>query len=90
MTAGNHSLAVVKGYEGYETISTAFSVPFHEINTLLDHGFIHVGESRYLIEVFFGADMKVQIGVNNMHQQHCIVGLSISLFSVSIDGTRAK
>ena len=54
--AGNHSIAVVKGHESYETISKAFSATFREIDTLLDHGFIEVGENRYL---FFGGDMKV-------------------------------
>ena len=73
--AGNYSIAVVKGNESYETIYGAFSAPFHEIDTLLDHGFIQMGESRYLIEVFFGGYMKVQFGVNNRHQQHCIIGL---------------
>ena len=69
MLAGNHSIAVVKGYESYETISRAFSAPFHEIDTLLDQGFIQVGESRYLIEVFFGGDMKVHVlitGISNI------------------------
>lgn len=63
---GNHSIAVVKGHESYEIISRAFSAPFHEIDTLLDHSFIQVGESRYmyLIEVFFGGNMKVQFGIN--------------------------
>ena len=37
----------------------SFTAPFCEINTLLDVGFIQVRENRYLVELFFGGDMKV-------------------------------
>ena len=37
----------------------AFAAPFCEINTLLDVGFIQVRDNRYLVELFFGGDMKV-------------------------------
>ena len=48
-----------KGHECYDTLSKVFAAPFCEINTLLDVGFNQVLDNRYLVELFFGGDMKV-------------------------------
>ena len=40
---GNHTLAVVKGEEDYDTISQAFAASFAEINQLQQTGFVTVG-----------------------------------------------
>ena len=60
--AGNHTRAVVKGREDYETISKAFAIAFGEINRLLDVGCIEVSENIYKRELFFGGDMKLHVG----------------------------
>ena len=67
--AGNHTIAVVKGCEDYETISKAlrdhikgFAIPFGEINRLFDAGCKDVSENSYEIELFFGGGMKVHEG----------------------------
>ena len=53
------SIAVVKGAEDYDTISTAFAATFQEIDGLQQLGFVAVNGVSYNIELFFSSDMKV-------------------------------
>eukprot|EP00731_Ephydatia_muelleri_P024481 Em0016g752a len=41
-------------------------------DTLLDHGFIEVGENRYLIEIFFGGDMKFLLFVLGLNEANSV------------------
>ena len=50
---GNHTTAVVKGAEVYDTISTAFAATFQEIDGLQQLGFVAVNSVSYNIELFF-------------------------------------
>lgn len=59
MHTGNHTLAVVKGDEDYDTISKAFTASFDEINKLQQTGFVTVDGIRYKTELFMCSDMKV-------------------------------
>ena len=56
---------------------------FREIDTLLDHGFIEVGENRYLIEIFFGGDMKVHAWIVTLH--HRVICLQFLLFVLGLN-----
>ena len=58
---GNHTLAVVKGGEDYETISQAFAATFAEINHLQHMGYVTMNGVRFQIELFLSSDMKVGI-----------------------------
>eukprot|EP00731_Ephydatia_muelleri_P010845 Em0005g1431a len=57
---GNHTIAVVKGAEDYDTISTAFAATFQEIDGFQQLGFVAVNGVSYNIELFFSSDMKQQ------------------------------
>ena len=56
---GNHTIAILKGTEDYDTVSTGFAATFQEIDGLQQLGFVSVNGVNYKIELFFSSDMKV-------------------------------
>ena len=55
---GNHTIAVVKGKEDYETLQSSFADVFHAINTLIDNKQILVDGKEIDLEFFLWGDYK--------------------------------
>ena len=56
--SGNHTIAIVKGSESYNTLKEAFGSVFSEINDTIKKGHIVANESQYNVEFFLGGDYK--------------------------------
>ena len=56
--SGNHTFAIVKGSESYETLQDSFGMIFQEINNLIQVGEITINNSRLNLEFFLGGDYK--------------------------------
>ncbi|KAL5494030.1 hypothetical protein EMCRGX_G015299 [Ephydatia muelleri] len=69
---GNHTIAVVKGAEDYDTISTAFAATFQEIDGLQQLGFVAVNGVSYNIELFFSSDMKFMLTMLGLNAANSI------------------
>ncbi|KAL5459982.1 hypothetical protein EMCRGX_G033386 [Ephydatia muelleri] len=69
---GNHIIAVVKGAEDYDTISTAFAATFQEIDGLQQLGFVAVNDVSYNIELFFSSDMKFMLTMLGLNAANSI------------------
>ena len=57
-SSGNHTIAIVKGSESYNTLREAFGAVFSEINDTIKQGHIVVNDSQYNFEFFLGGDYK--------------------------------
>ena len=55
-SSGNHTIAIVKGSESYNTLKEAFGAVFSEINDTIKQGLIVVNDSQYNVEFFLGGD----------------------------------
>lgn len=55
---GNHTFAIGKGSESYETLEDSFGMIFQEINNLIQVSEITINESRFNLEFFLGGDYK--------------------------------
>ena len=55
---GNHTIAVVKGKEDYNTLRQSFGDIFKEINSLISKKKIEVGGKSVNLEFFLGGDYK--------------------------------
>eukprot|EP00731_Ephydatia_muelleri_P010190 Em0005g776a len=69
---GNHTIAVVKGAEDYDTISTAFAATFQEIDGLQQLGFVAVNGVSYNIDLFFSSDMKFMLTMLGLNAANSI------------------
>ncbi|KAL5496433.1 hypothetical protein EMCRGX_G012714 [Ephydatia muelleri] len=69
---GNHTIAVVKGAEDYDTISTALAATFQEIDGLQQLGFVAVNGVSYNIELFFSSDMKFMLTMLGLNAANSI------------------
>eukprot|EP00731_Ephydatia_muelleri_P010769 Em0005g1355a len=69
---GNHTIAVLKGNEDYDTISTAFAATFQEIDGLQQLGFVAVNGVSYNIELFFSSDMKFMLTMLGLNAANSI------------------
>ena len=49
---GNHTIAIVKGSENYDTIKNAFQDSFMEINNLIAQKQITIGDARFSLDFF--------------------------------------
>jgi hypothetical protein len=56
--SGNHTFAVVKGSESYETLNDSFGAVFQEINDLIEVSEITIDNSKFDLEFFLGGDYK--------------------------------
>ena len=56
--SGNHTFAIVKGSETYETLQDSFGMIFQEINNLIKVGEITINDSKLNLEYFVGGDYK--------------------------------
>lgn len=56
---GNHTFAVVRGAENYDTIKSSFRDVLRDINRLIERGFILVEGHLVPVEIFLGGDYKV-------------------------------
>ena len=56
---GNHTFAVVRGSENYDTIKSSFRDVLRDINRLIERGFILVEGHLVPVEIFLGGDYKV-------------------------------
>ena len=56
--SGNHTFAIVKGSETYETLQDSFGMIFQEINNLIEVGEITINDSKLNLEFFLGGDNK--------------------------------
>ena len=64
--SGNHTIAIVKGSESYETIKESFETVFNEINNLINAKKIKVNNTEYNLEFFLGGDYKFLLTVMGM------------------------
>ena len=56
---GNHTVAVIKGHEGYDLLKMSCSKIFGDINKLVRAGKIKIKDKDVPIEIFVGGDYKV-------------------------------
>jgi hypothetical protein len=59
---GNHTVAVIKGKESFETLQSSCSRIFNDVNNIVKTGFIKIGENQVPVEIFLGGDYKVILG----------------------------
>ena len=60
--AGNHTIAIVKGKECYETLKSSCSKVFDEVNKIIETGVLKLdNEHEVLIDMYLGGDYKVQV-----------------------------
>ena len=55
---GNHTFAVVRGSENYDTIKSSFRDVLRDINRLIERGFILVEGHLVPVEMFLGGTTK--------------------------------
>lgn len=55
---GNHTFAIIKGCEKYETLNDSFRIVFQEINNLIEVSENTINNSRFDLEFFLGGDYK--------------------------------
>lgn len=55
---GNHTIAIVKGSESYNTLNESFGMVFNEINNLINEKQITINDSKFNLEFFLGGDYK--------------------------------
>ena len=68
---GNHSLAVVKGSEDYNTLKESFGKVFNHINNLNLVIQIKVGDKNINLELYFGGDYKFLLIVFGLQNATC-------------------
>ena len=56
--SGNHTFAIIKGSENYETLKDSFSIIFEEINNLIEVSEITINNTKFGLEFFLGGDYK--------------------------------
>jgi hypothetical protein len=56
--SGNHTFAVVKGSESYETLNDLFRAVFQEINDLIEVSGITIDNSKFNLEFFLGGNYE--------------------------------
>lgn len=57
---GNHTIAIIKGKECYETLQTSCRKIFSDVNKLVETGVLRVDEeTEVAIEMYLGGDYKV-------------------------------
>ena len=58
-TTGNHTFAVVRAQESYETLQASMGEVLHNINNLIANPLISIDGSTYQLDFFLGSDYKV-------------------------------
>jgi hypothetical protein len=58
-SAGNHSIAIIKGQESYELLQTSCAAIFKQVNVLVKEKKISIDEKDIPLEMFLGGDYKV-------------------------------
>ena len=57
---GNHTIAVIKGKECYETLQISCKRIFDDLNKIVDDGMLKLdGENEIPIDMYLGGDYKV-------------------------------
>ncbi|XP_028394773.1 uncharacterized protein LOC114518936 [Dendronephthya gigantea] len=64
--SGNHTFAVIKGSENYETLKDSFGTIFQTINNLIEVSEIEINSSKFGLEFFLGGDYKFLLIVLGM------------------------
>ena len=59
LSLGNHTIAIVKAPEKYETLKSALANVIKDVNQLNDAGWIEVDGKRLNLEFFLGGDYMV-------------------------------
>ena len=56
---GNHTFALIKGYEDYETLNTGFKNVRYAINKLVEQGYMEIDGNKVHLHFHLGGDYKV-------------------------------
>ena len=56
---GNHTFALIKGYEDYETLNTGFKNVRHAISKLVEQGYMEIDGNKVHLHFHLGGDYKV-------------------------------
>lgn len=57
---GNHTIAIVKGKEEYNTLQESLSNVIRDVNHVIDKGYIMVDGRQIDLEFYLGGDYKVK------------------------------
>eukprot|EP00117_Sycon_ciliatum_P048316 scpid94204/ scgid34412/ len=74
--AGNHVIAVVNGPKSYDTLKTAFSTLFAEIDSVIRSNGVEVNGKHHPISIVLGGDMKflnMAMGLSSATANHACV-----------------
>lgn len=77
---GNHTIAVVRGKEDYDTLKDSFKDVFQEINEMVAQEKIAVNEGTVNLEFFLGGDYKfilLMMGLSGATSNHACVWCNI-------------
>lgn len=67
---GNHTVAVVKGKEDYETLKASLSNVIRDANSLIDDGYMIIDGRNVSLE-FLGGDYKVIVELQAITKTIC-------------------
>ena len=56
---GNHTIAIVNGYERRQTWEESFRDVFLEANKIIDDGFIEIDGKKVGVDIYLGGDHMV-------------------------------
>ena len=56
---GNHTIAIVKGKEEYDTLKESLANIINEVNKLVEEGHLMVNGQKVDLEFYMGGDYKV-------------------------------
>lgn len=59
--SGNHTIAVVKGKQDYNTLKESLANVINDVNSLIEDGVMTVDGVTVRLDVFLGGDYKVNI-----------------------------
>ena len=57
--AGNHTIAIIKGKEEYQTLKASLANVIHDVNATIKEGQMVVDSQKVNLEFFLGGDYKV-------------------------------
>ena len=68
---GNHTVAVVKGKEDYETLKASLSNVIRDANSLIDDGYMIIDGRKVSLEFFLGGYYKVIVELQAITKTIC-------------------
>ena len=75
---GNHTAAVIKGQEDYETLKSSCSRIFNVVNIIVKNGFITIAGKNFLVDIFLGGDYKVKTLQNPISEPYTHMYIKVS------------